>query len=159
MPWQETDPIFERLHFAQDLASGQWTMTERCTRYGISRNTGCKWRDRLLALGLRGLEEQSRAPLSSPNATPQATIELILTKHSRYRRSARNILKRLQTSHPHAVWPARSTIAEIFARHDRVRRRRSRTHWKHAVHLAIRSDPSDCPCRSCCRREVAQLGF
>ena len=29
MPWQETDPMFERLHFFQDLASGQWTMTER----------------------------------------------------------------------------------------------------------------------------------
>jgi hypothetical protein len=25
MPWQETDPMFERHHFAQDLASGQWT--------------------------------------------------------------------------------------------------------------------------------------
>lgn len=30
MPWQETDPMFERHHFAQDLASGQWTMTELC---------------------------------------------------------------------------------------------------------------------------------
>lgn len=58
MPWLETDPMFERLHFAQDLATGQWTMTELCTRYGISRNTGYKWRERLLALGLRGLEDQ-----------------------------------------------------------------------------------------------------
>ena len=40
MPWPETAPMFERLHFFQDLASGQWTMTELCTRYGISRNTG-----------------------------------------------------------------------------------------------------------------------
>ena len=47
MPWQETDPMFER-HVAQDLASGQWTMTELCTRYGISRNTGYKWRERIL---------------------------------------------------------------------------------------------------------------
>jgi len=50
MPWQETDPMFERHHFAQDLASGQWTMTELCTRYGISRNTGYKWRERFLTL-------------------------------------------------------------------------------------------------------------
>ena len=53
MPWQETDPMFERHHFAQDLASGQWTMTELCVRYGISRNTGYKWRERFLALGVR----------------------------------------------------------------------------------------------------------
>jgi len=54
MPWQETDPMFERLHFAQDIACGQWTITEWCSRYGISRNTGYKWRERLLALGVRG---------------------------------------------------------------------------------------------------------
>jgi len=100
MPWQETDPMFERHHFAQDLASGQWTMTELCSRYGISRNTGYKWRERFLSLGVRGLEEQSRAPLSSPNETPPATIDLILAEHSRYGWGARKILKRLQTMHP-----------------------------------------------------------
>ena len=72
MPWPETDPMFERLHFAQDLTSGQWTMTELCVRYGVSRNTGYKWRERWLALGVRGLEEHSRVPLSSPQGTPQA---------------------------------------------------------------------------------------
>ena len=61
MRWLKTDPMFERHHFAQDFASGQWTMTELCSRYGISRNTGYKWRERFLALGVRGLEEQSRA--------------------------------------------------------------------------------------------------
>ena len=63
MPWQETDPMFERHHFAQDLVSGLWTMTELCTRYGISRNTGYKWRERFLALGVAGLAAHSRAPL------------------------------------------------------------------------------------------------
>ena len=43
MPWQETDPVRERRHFAQDLESGLWSMTELCRRYGISRNTGYKW--------------------------------------------------------------------------------------------------------------------
>jgi hypothetical protein len=61
MPWQETDRMFERHHFAQDLASGQWTMTELCSRYGRSRNTGYKWRERFRSLGVRGLEEHSRA--------------------------------------------------------------------------------------------------
>jgi hypothetical protein len=42
MPWQETNPMLERHHFAHDLESGQWTMTELCARYGISRNTGYK---------------------------------------------------------------------------------------------------------------------
>ena len=100
MPWQETDPMFERLHFFQDLASGQWTMTELCTRYDISRNTGYKWRERWLSLGVRGVEEQSRAPLSSPHTTPLATIDLIFAEHTRYGWGARKILKRLRTFDP-----------------------------------------------------------
>lgn len=28
MPWQETAPMFERRHVAQDLESGEWTTTE-----------------------------------------------------------------------------------------------------------------------------------
>ena len=39
MPWQETHPVLERHHFAQDLDSRQWTMTELCLRYGIWRGT------------------------------------------------------------------------------------------------------------------------
>jgi len=40
-------------------------MTELCARYGISRNTGYKWRERFLALGVPGLLEHSRAPRAS----------------------------------------------------------------------------------------------
>jgi putative transposase len=131
MPWLETDPMFERHHFTQDLKSGLWTMTELCARYGISRNTGYKWRERFVALGVAGLAEHSRAPLSSPNATSPAIITQVLAEHTRYGWGARKILKRLQTLHPTVDWPARSTIFDILARNDRVRRRRSRTHWKH----------------------------
>ena len=87
--------MFERHHCAQDVESGQWTMTELCARYGISRNTGYKWRERFLSLGVRGLEEHRRAPRSSSNETPQATIDLILAEHTRYGWGARKILKRL----------------------------------------------------------------
>ncbi len=40
MPWLETDPMFERHHFTQDLTSGLWTMTALCARYSISRTSG-----------------------------------------------------------------------------------------------------------------------
>jgi hypothetical protein len=39
MPWRETNPMLERHHFVHDYDSGHWTMTELCTRYGVSRNT------------------------------------------------------------------------------------------------------------------------
>ena len=79
MPWQETPPMLERHHFAHDLDSGQWTMTELCTRYGISRNTGYKWAVRYRAHGVAGLHDQSRAPRSSTHQTPPDIVTLILT--------------------------------------------------------------------------------
>ena len=47
--------------------------------------------------GAHGVEEQSRAPLSSPNATPQPTLDLILAEHSRDGWGAHKILKRRQS--------------------------------------------------------------
>ena len=83
MRWLETNPMFERHHFVQDLASGPWTMTELCAPYGMSRHTGYKWRERFLSSGVAGLGEHSRAPLSSPSETSTATGARILAEHAR----------------------------------------------------------------------------
>ena len=37
MPWMETNPKKQRQHFYRDYASGQWSMSELCDRYQISR--------------------------------------------------------------------------------------------------------------------------
>ena len=74
MPWKETNPVLERHHFAQDLESGRWTMSELCLRYGISPNTGYKWLERYRHDGPRGLPDRSRAPRSIPHQTPTSTI-------------------------------------------------------------------------------------
>jgi transposase-like protein len=47
MPWMETDTKQQRQHCYRDYASGQWSMSELCSRYQISRPTGYKWIDRL----------------------------------------------------------------------------------------------------------------
>lgn len=131
MPWKETNPVLERHHFAQDLASGQWTMTELCRRYGISRNSGYKWRDRYEEEGLRGLLDRSRAPRSCPHQTSTDLVALVLEEHRRFGWGPRKILKRLRTRDPHRDWPARSTICDILARHGHVHPRRRRRRWKH----------------------------
>ena len=43
MPWMETNATEQRTAFVNDWKSRQWTMTELCERYGISRPTGYKW--------------------------------------------------------------------------------------------------------------------
>ena len=42
----ETNPKKQRQHFYRDYASGQWSMSELCGRYQISRPTGYKWINR-----------------------------------------------------------------------------------------------------------------
>jgi putative transposase len=131
MPWRETDPVLERRHFIQDLDSGQWTMTELCVRYSISRVTGYKWADRYWQSGAAGLQDRSRAPRSCPHATSDEVVKLILEENGRYGWGARKILKRLRTRLPQRNWPARSTIFDVLKRNGRVAPRRSRRRWKH----------------------------
>jgi len=42
MPWNETDPVNERVKFVAAHQSGVETMSELCERFGISRKTGYK---------------------------------------------------------------------------------------------------------------------
>jgi hypothetical protein len=43
MPWMQTNATGQRLSFLIDYASGQWSMSELCERYRVSRPTGYKW--------------------------------------------------------------------------------------------------------------------
>lgn len=131
MPWQETNPVLERHHFVQDLMSGQWTMTELCIRYGVSRTTGYKWIDRYQQSGVSDLQDRSRAPRTCPHQTPDDLVELILEENGRYGWGARKVLKRLRTRYPDRPWPARSTVFDILERHGRVQARHRHRRWKH----------------------------
>jgi hypothetical protein len=51
----ETNPTEQRLSFLIDYASGQWSMSELCERYRISRPTGSKWVKRVDEEGKREL--------------------------------------------------------------------------------------------------------
>jgi len=131
MPWLETNAVKERHHFVQDLASGHWSMTELCARYGISRITGYKWADRFRQSGVSGLHDRTRAPRSCPHQTRDELVQLILEENARYGWGARKVLKRLQTRFPERVWPARSTVCDILDRSGRVQPRHRRRRWKH----------------------------
>ncbi len=75
---------------------------------------GDKWRERFLALGVAGLAEHRRAPLSSPNETAPPIIERMLAEHTRDGWGARKILKHLETMDPSVAWPVRSTISDML---------------------------------------------
>ena len=65
MPWAIEDLMSKRTEFAM-RALGTENFRGLCREYGISAATGYKWRDRFVAEGMRGMEEKSRRPKSSP---------------------------------------------------------------------------------------------
>jgi len=71
MPWQESDVRSERIRFVVRALEPGVNMSALCREFGISRETGYKWRRRYLEVGrLQDLDEHSRRPHQSPHQTP-----------------------------------------------------------------------------------------
>lgn len=144
MPWLETNAVMERQQFIGDFESGQWSMSELCQHYGVSRTTGYKWLERYEQVGRAGLRDRSRAPRSCPHKTPEHVVALILQDADKHGWGARKVLTRLSRRHPELELPARSTVFDILERHGRVKHKRRRKHWKHPGVVPIEtSAPND----------------
>lgn len=127
MPWRRTDPVQEREKFVVEARRGLWSMTELCERYGISRKTGYVWLNRFEEEGRSGLEERSRRPRVSPNATDPAVVEMLLRERRRHPHwGPKKLLARLRRRAPELDLPARSTVCLILKRHGLVEARRRR---------------------------------
>lgn len=127
----ETNTVDQRHAFMRDVASGQWSMSELCDRYGISRPTGYKWRDRYEAGGVAALQDRSHAPHQCAHRLDVTQADLLVAARRKYGWGAQKLLAILRTRHPHLVWPARSTVNDLLARQNLLRRRRRRTTWTH----------------------------
>ncbi len=129
MPWKETCAMDQRVQFLGDWLSGQYTKTDLCEFYGISRPTGDKWIERYECLGVEGLKALSRAARTHPNATDPALCECIVAyKLGHQRWGPKKVMDGLRRTEPERAWPADSTAGEILKRAGLVgpRRRRRR---------------------------------
>jgi transposase InsO family protein len=127
----ETHVLAERLRFVRDCQSGQWTMTELCERYGVTRPTGYKWVVRHRAGGDAGLTDQARAPHHCPHRTDGDLEMRIVAARREYGWGAQKLRAVLARRYPHRVWPARSTVNEILERHGLLQKQRRRRPWIH----------------------------
>jgi len=113
MPWRESCAMDERMRFIVDQRSNEWTMTELCERFEISRKTGYKWLDRYCREGPAGLVER----------LAEAIIGL---RRDRPTWGARKIIGKLCERQPDAARPSPSTAGEILKRAGLVTGRRLR---------------------------------
>jgi len=103
----------ERMRFIVECRSHEWTMTELCERYEISRTTGYKWLGRYELEGPAGLAEH----------LAEAIVGL---RRERPTWGPRKIVAKLKARQPEADWPAPSTVGEILKRAGLVCARRLR---------------------------------
>jgi transposase-like protein len=68
MPWRRVEPMQERAQFVVAAASGYFSITRLCERYGISRKTAYKWLGRYDGLDPATVQDRCRAPHTCPNA-------------------------------------------------------------------------------------------
>ena len=128
MPWQEVTPVEQRLEFIREYETELFTMTELAAQYGISRKTGYKWVERYAADGVLGLQDRSRRPHDSPQATAPDLVQVLIAVRTRHPRwGAKKLLAVAARRAPKAAWPCPSTVsAHLKARGLITARRRRR---------------------------------
>jgi transposase InsO family protein len=148
MPWEVSGVVEKRKEFLAEYATGEWTMTDLCRAYGITRPTGYAVLRRFATCGEAGLREQSRAPRRHPNQTAvaiEAQVLALRRKHPSWGpRTLKTLLERAQSS---IAWPAASTIGEMLDREGLTRERRKRRKTEpYTQPFQSVQRPNDCWC-------------
>lgn len=119
MTWRECDAMSQRREFTALAMVEGVNMAELCHRFGVSRKTGYKWRDRARREGEEGLKDRSRRPKESPGKTGEEVEREVLAMRDLHPAwGGRKIRRRLLDLGRPA--PAASTVTEILRRGGRL---------------------------------------
>jgi putative transposase len=146
MPWQECNPMDERLKFIARLLDGE-KMAELCREFGVSRKTGYKILNRYNSCGLQGLTDRSRRPYRQANQLPvQIETLIVRLKQDKPSWGAPKIRERLARLYPDVHTPAISTVHAVLDRHGLVKRRSRRRNRTKGTPLSHPLQPNDLWC-------------
>jgi putative transposase len=146
MPWLETEPMNEKVKFISAYIDNHEDAFQiLCERFNISRKTGYKYVQRYKAEGIDGLKERSRTPHCRANQTPAYIEQAILEVKSCYPRwGSKKVLNWLLQEKSLTTWPARSTIDELFKKHNLIRpRKRKRRVAPYTTPFTLCTKPND----------------
>jgi len=115
MPWKENSVSDMRVQFIALFLRKELSFTDLCKHFGISRVTGYKFVERYESFGPVGLADQSRAPYSHPNSTPEAIQDAVIDLRNDHEHwGPKKLRARLLIDHPDITWPAASTIGDLL---------------------------------------------
>jgi transposase InsO family protein len=127
MPWKEICPMDDRTQFIVEALRGELPMSALCRKYAVSRKTGYKWWTRFATGGRGELADRSHAALGHPNATPAATVILVVDARKAHPTwGPRKLRAWLTLKYPRLALPAPSTLGIILKRQGLARPRRPR---------------------------------
>jgi len=127
MPWSEKSVMEKKLSFIRDYQSGAYTKAGLSRKYNISRKTVYKYLERYETQGEQGLEEQSRAPKTSPHKTPEETVEEIIDlKIEHMSWGPKKLIARLSKDKPETRYPSPSTAQLLLKSYGLVKSRKHR---------------------------------
>jgi transposase InsO family protein len=123
MAWKETQKMDQRIEFAMKAVSAE-SFTELCREYGISRKTGYKWRERFVAKGLEGMEEESRRPQShAAELGEEVACRIVRLKNAHRHWGARKIRELYRRKHGGDL-PSESSFKRVLERAGLTEKRR-----------------------------------
>lgn len=120
MPWSPKDVTRLRREFVELACLPGANRRELCRRFNISPRVGYKWITRFKALGLAGLQEQSRRPKCSPSRTREALEAAVVSLRNEHPEWGGRKLSRRLLDLGEVDVPAPSTITNILNRHQLI---------------------------------------
>ena len=100
MPWKETCAMDQKIQMIGDWLSKEYSITELSRLYEVSRKTIYKYIDRYNERGAAGIEEQSRAPDTHPNATALEIVSrIVAAKMSHQKWGPKKVIAWLEKHH------------------------------------------------------------
>ena len=116
----------QRMEFAVRAVNAP-NFRELCREYGISAKTGYKWRERFIAGGLAGLNEESRRPRSHADALDSDIVcEIVRLKQAHPHWGPRKIHALYQRRHGVIGAPSESSFKRVLERAGFTEKRRMR---------------------------------
>jgi transposase InsO family protein len=116
----------KKMEFAKRVTESGAKLAALCREFGISRQTGHKWRKRYLELGVDGLEEESRRPKASPLSLAEELVLAVVAArdaHPTWGPKKLHVLLRRKFGDK---TPSTATVARILRRVGRIQKRRRR---------------------------------
>jgi transposase InsO family protein len=136
-----------RQSFIAEVQAGEFSFSECCRRYGISRKSGYKWHRRFNERGRDGLFDRPRIARTLPHATSVEVETLVLwARMLRPTWGPKKLKTLLEGTGP--ALPALSTMSEILSRHgaSEPRRRIRRESPPYELPLHTPQRPNDVWC-------------